>query len=183
MGKKVLVITASPRRGGNSDTLADAFIASATEAGHEAVKFEAAFKEIGGCIACDKCWSKGDACVLPDDFHELEPLLESCETLVISTPLYWFSFPEQIKGIIDRLYAYGGTGGPRPLAIRESLLFVCGEGDEPEEYEPLISAYKMTASFLKWINRGILRIGGVAKPGDIGQTEALEQAAEFGKIL
>ena len=38
MSKKVLVISTSPRKGGNSDTLADAFAQGAREAGHTVEK-------------------------------------------------------------------------------------------------------------------------------------------------
>ena len=55
---KILVITGSPRKNGNSSTLADHFIRGAEEAGHEMVRFDAAFKE-----ACsdfyDEVWSAG----------------------------------------------------------------------------------------------------------------------------
>ena len=50
---KILVITGSPRKNGNSDTLADNFIKGATEKGHSVIKFESAFKKVHPCMACD----------------------------------------------------------------------------------------------------------------------------------
>ena len=38
MSKKVLILSSSPRRGGNSDTLCDEFLRGAQEAGHEVEK-------------------------------------------------------------------------------------------------------------------------------------------------
>lgn len=65
MNKKVLVLTGSPRKGGNSDLLADALIKGAQASGHTAVKFEAGAMQINGCSACDRCWEdvvwQGDA--------------------------------------------------------------------------------------------------------------------------
>ena len=179
--KKILVLTASPKKNGNTDKMADAFIAGAREAGHEVHKFETSFKHIGGCTACNLCWSKGNACIHEDDFRELEPLLESCEMLVIASPLYWFCLPQQIKGAIDRLYAYGGTGGLRPLAIKESCFFICGELAEKEEYQPVLEIYRLMTKYLNWKDRGVIQTGGLDKKGAIEASGVLEQAREMGR--
>lgn len=179
--KKILVLTASPKKHGNTDKMADAFIEGAKEAGNETFKFETAFKKIGCCTACNLCWSKGRACIHNDDFQELEPLLESCDTLLISTPLFWFNLPQQIKGAIDRLYAYGGKGGLRPLAIKESFFFVCGGLAERDEYQPLLEIYRMTAKWLNWKDRGILQTGGLDKDGAMEASGILEKAREMGR--
>ena len=64
---KILVITGSPRKNGNSDTLADNFIKGAAEKGHSVIKFESAFKKVHPCRACDKFASDG-RCAFKDDF-------------------------------------------------------------------------------------------------------------------
>ena len=65
---KILVITGSPRKNGNSNTLAEHFIKGAQEAGHEVVRFDAAFKEVHPCIGCNRCGMDGP-CVFKDDFE------------------------------------------------------------------------------------------------------------------
>ena len=52
MNKKVLIISGSPRKGGNSDLLCDEFMRGAVEAGNEAIKIRVAEKKIGFCSAC-----------------------------------------------------------------------------------------------------------------------------------
>ena len=52
---KILIITGSPRKGGNSSTLADSFTKGAGEAGHEVVRFNAAFKDVHPCTGCNSC--------------------------------------------------------------------------------------------------------------------------------
>lgn len=183
MSKKVLVLTSSPRKNSNTTKMAQAFARSAEAAGHEVVWFDAAKHKIEGCNACNACWSNGEACVMPDDFNKLAALLESCEVLLIATPLYWLGFPAQVKAAIDKLYAYGGSGGPRPLAIKESYLFVCGEDTDKTEYQPIIQTYETSAAFLGWKNRGILQIGGVDAEGALEASGVLEQASEMGKTV
>lgn len=181
--KNILVMTGSPRKNGNSDMLADAFVRGAQEKGHTVHKFRAADRHIGGCKACDNCWSKGTACFFRDDFSELEPLLENADVIVFSTPLYWSSMSAQLKVAIDRLYAYCSDACIRPLKIRESVLLACGECEGMDIFNGLIGVYKGMADFLKWEQRGIIAVPEVYKKGEIASTDALERAAALGRSI
>jgi len=181
MGKKILILTASPRKNSNTVKMAQAFAYGAQAVGNEVSWFDAAKQKIDGCNACNACWSKGDACVMPDDFNKLATLLESCEAILISTPLYWLGFPAQVKAAIDKLYAYGGTGGLRPLAVKESYLFVCGEDTDQTEYQPILQTYKTSAKFLGWTDRGIIQTGGMDAEGALEASGVLRQAREMGE--
>jgi len=183
MGRNILVVTGSPRKRGNSELLADALIEGALSVGHTVTKFEAAFKSIGGCTACDKCWTKDRACVFTDGFSELEPLLESAEVIVFATPLYWSTVPAQLKAVIDKLYAYLSESRRRPLAIQESVLLVCGECEGVFIFEGVIDMYRGLAEYLKWKNRGIVAVPQVFHAGDVLQTDGLQQARELGTRL
>jgi len=179
--KKILVLTGSPRKNGNTDKMADAFEKGAREVGHETVRFEAGKKNIKGCLGCNGCWSNGHACCHKDDFWELEPLLESCDAVAIISPLYWLGFTAQLKAPIDKLYAYGGAGGTRPLTIKESCMMVCGEmPPEDKEYEMLKETYRQIAVFENWTDRGILVAGGFGEAG-IESTDTLARAEEMGR--
>lgn len=61
MAKKVLVLPASPRNGGNSGLLCDQFLLGAREAGHQAEKICLRDRRINHCIACDVCQGGGPA--------------------------------------------------------------------------------------------------------------------------
>lgn len=178
--KNILVLTGSPRRGGNSELLADAFIKGATAQGHRVTKFETARKVIGGCKACDKCWSQGTACVFRDDFAELEPLVETADVIVVATPLYGFSMSAQIKTAIDGLYAYTAHTCSRPLTIKESVLITCGNEESLEIFDGVIKTYHHIVKYLEWKNVGILAVPGLKVKGDIVKTEALLQAELLG---
>jgi multimeric flavodoxin WrbA len=180
MSKNILVLTGSPRKGGNSEMMADAFIKGAQASGHTVNKFDTAAKTISGCKACETCWSKDTACSFKDDFTELEPLLENADTLVFVTPLYWFGMSAQLKSAIDKFYAYAVPGCKRPLKIKESILMICGADEDPKIFNGAIETYKGIADYMKWQNRGILAVPKVSGKGDIAHTDALQQAEKLG---
>ncbi|MDL2210814.1 flavodoxin family protein, partial [Desulfovibrio sp. OttesenSCG-928-O18] len=131
MGRNILVITGSPRKGGNTDTLVDAFIKGASHAGHTVSRFNAAATEIKGCRGCDKCWTTGTPCIFRDGFDTLAPMLAEADTLVLASPVYWFGFSTQLKSAVDKFYAMVRETCPTPLKIKDAiLLLVAGDEDE-----------------------------------------------------
>ena len=75
MSKKVVVITGSPRKNGNSFAMTDSFIQAAEAKGHTVTRFDAAFLKIGGCHACETCFKTGKACSFDDDFNTIAPAI------------------------------------------------------------------------------------------------------------
>ena len=102
---KITVITGSPRKQGNSFAMTDAFIRSAEQRGHTVQRFDAAFLKIGGCHACMTCYKTGKACSFDDDFNRIAPAILESDAVVFTMPVYWYSIPAQIKGVIDRLFS------------------------------------------------------------------------------
>lgn len=77
MSKKVLILSASPRKGGNSDILCDEFAKGAVESGHIVEKIRVAEKNIGYCHACYACKQSG-ICAIKDDMAEvLQKMIEA----------------------------------------------------------------------------------------------------------
>ncbi|MDR0601259.1 MAG: flavodoxin family protein [Treponema sp.] len=184
MGKEILVLTGSPRRKGNSDRLADAFIRGAEAAGHHACKFEAAYKNIHGCRGCNMCWSRGnDPCVVKDDFFELALLLEKCILAVFVSPIYFWGYTAQLKAAWDRFYAYGKPEGKKRFTIKESALLLTLGDNEDATYKHAAGTYRDIADYLGWKDLGIIAAKGVNGKSDILKHEALAQAEAFGKSV
>ena len=99
--KKVLVISASPRKNGNSDILCDEFVRGAVEAGHEVEKIRLAEKKVGFCTGCYAC-QKLDRCVQKDDANEIVEKMLASDVIVLATPVYFYSMDAQLKALIDR---------------------------------------------------------------------------------
>jgi multimeric flavodoxin WrbA len=181
MSKNILVLTGSPRKGGNSDKLADAFIAGAQQAGHTAVRYATADKNLKGCIDCKTCFSKGVACSVPDDFNELAPLVEQADMIVLATPLYWFSFPAQLKAAIDKFYAF--LIGNRELKIKECALLVCAGDNDESCFDGVEASYRLIARFLNWKDSGTIFVPGLHGKDDILKTDGLKRAETLGKNI
>lgn len=177
----ILVLTGSPRKGGNSDKMADAFIAGARQAGHEATKYTAADKRIKACIACDRCYSMGEACAVDDDFNGLAPLAEKADMIVFATPVYWFTFPAQLKTALDKFHSF--LVGNRGIRGKDCALLACAASPSEEYLEGIAATYKLIARYLGWTDKGIVAIPGVVGKGDIEKTDGLARAEALGKSI
>ena len=180
MGKNILVLTGSPRFGGNSDQLADAFIRGAVSAGNQVMRFDAGRKQIGPCIGCQSC-AEGGACVASDDFNEFAGYLMQADAIAIFTPLYWFSWPAGIKAAIDRCFCFYCSG--TQTRVKESILVTCGEDDKMETFDSLIKTYEKTAELMNWENKGHIVVPGVFEAGAVQQTPAIAGMEKIGRYF
>ena len=90
MSKKVLVITGSPRKNGNSFAMTESFIRAAEAKGHTVTRFDAAMMQVGGCRACETCYKAGKPCFFDDDFNRIAPAVLEADVLVFTMPVYWY---------------------------------------------------------------------------------------------
>lgn len=105
--KKILIISSSPRRGGNSDTLADEFLRGTKDAGHDVEKIFLRDKKIAYCTGCGYCFTPGhDGCAQKDDMQSIAAKMKAADVIVLATPVYFYSMCGQLKTMIDRLCAY-----------------------------------------------------------------------------
>ena len=103
--KKVLILSGSPRKGGNSDILCDEFAKGALAAGNDVEKIFVAEKKISMCIGCYFCKKNGGRCVFNDDMGDILQKIIDCDVLVLSSPVYFYSISAQLKAVIDRTVA------------------------------------------------------------------------------
>ena len=103
--KKVLILSGSPRKGGNSDTLCDEFLRGAVEAGNEVEKIRVADANIAPCKGCYYCTKNGGRCVMNDGMGEILQKIIDCDVLVLASPVYFYSVSAQLKAVIDRTVA------------------------------------------------------------------------------
>lgn len=176
---KIVVLTGSPRRNGNTNYLADRFIAGAQEKGHEVFRFDCAAHKVNGCMACNRCGMDGD-CVLKDDFSIVRPHLIEADMVVFVTPMYYFGFSAQIKSVIDRFYAINGRikGAPKKTAF---LMAYANTGEK--DAEAMRVHYQILADYLGWTDMGSVIAPGVWTAGTIRNTKYGDEAYRLGRNL
>ena len=97
--KKVLILSSSPRRGGNSDTLCDEFLRGAIKAGNNAEKIFLRDKVIHYCTGCSMCSLYGKPCPQKDDATEVIGKMLAADVIVMSTPVYFYTMSAQMKNV------------------------------------------------------------------------------------
>ncbi len=175
MGKKIVVITGSPRRNGNSFAMTDAFIQAAKANGHEVTRFDAAMKSVGGCRACETCFKSGKACSFDDDFNTIAPAILEADAVVFTMPVYWYSIPAQLKGVIDKLFSF--VVGGKDISGKECAMIVCCEEEDLSVMDGVRIPLERSAALMKWKMVGEVLIPGVLNAGDIDKTDGCKQAA------
>ena len=175
MSKKIVVITGSPRKNGNSFAMTDAFIKAAEAKGHTVTRFDAAMKNVGGCHACETCFKTGKACSFDDDFNTITSDILEADAVVFTMPVYWYSIPAQVKGVIDRLFSF--VVGGKDIAGKECALIACCEEDDMSVMDGVRVPLERSAALLKWHMVGEVLVPGVLNVGDIEKTDGCAQAA------
>ena len=175
---KILVITGSPRKNGNSSTLAEHFIRGAKESGHAIVRFDAAFRNVHPCIACNKCDMNGE-CVFKDDFEFIRNHITDAGMVVFATPMYYFGISAQIKAVIDRFYAINTL---IHVPKKAALLMTYADNNRRKE-KAIIDHYEVLLDYLGWKDAGQVIAPGVWPVGAVSRTPFPEQAYRLGKSV
>ncbi|MCI2106153.1 MAG: flavodoxin family protein [Intestinimonas sp.] len=107
--KKIIIVDASPRKGGNSDVMTEKL--SAEIKGAEVEVFKLREKTVNPCQACDICKTKDTPqCVQKDDMGGLIPKLDRCDAIVLVAPIYFNQINGPAKTFIDRTYCFFNLG-------------------------------------------------------------------------
>lgn len=179
MSKKVLVISTSPRKGGNSDTLADAFLRGALEAGNNVEKVSLADQSIAFCTGCLSCQNT-QRCIIHDAADAIAQKMLTADTLVFATPIYYYGMCGQMKTMLDRANPlYSADYRFRDIY----LLAAAAEEDEHTVDGAVIGLQGWVACFEKARLAGTVFAGGVTSAGDIQNHPALKTAYEMGSQI
>ncbi len=177
MSKKVLILSGSPRKNGNSDILCDEFMKGAIEAGNEVEKIRIAEKNIGYCRACYAC--KNGPCAIKDDMTEVLQKMIDADVIVLASPVYFYSIDAQLKALIDRTVA-------RWLEVKDKEFYyiVTAADGEEEAAETTINCFRGYADCVNGAKEmGIVYGMGVYEKGEVKNTKAMLDAYEMGKSV
>ena len=182
--KKILILNGSPRINGNTHALISEFANGAKSSGHEVKIFDLDKMNIHGCKGCLKGGKdKESPCTQKDDMLKIYPFYKEADIIVFASPMYYWSFSAQLKMSIDRLFAVTEIDPNYKTPYKECIMLMAAEGDDKNNFEPVIQYYKSLIKFLGWKDLGYLFAGGVFNIGDIKGKQELKEAFEMGKLI
>jgi len=177
VNKKVLVISSSPRRGGNSDLLCDQFVNGSTEAGHPAEKIFLKDKKINYCTGCGTCIDRGKKCSQKDDMAEVLDKMVEADVIVMATPVYFYTMCGQMKTLIDRT-----CSRYTEITNKDFYFIVTAADDSKPAMERTLEEFRGFINCLDGANeKGIVYGTGAWNMGDIKGKPAMKNAYEMGK--
>jgi multimeric flavodoxin WrbA len=183
--KKILVFLGSPRKKGNSTTLANQIVAGAESAGATVEKIFLHGKDISPCQACYVCQqpdSKG--CAIDDEMQPIYGKLIAADGWVIASPVYWFSMSAQTKLFLDRCFALPAY--KKDAFTGKRIAIAMSYGDEDAFNSGCVNALRTFQDSARYVGANLVGMvyGSAEKPGEIKANDALmRQAVALGKKL
>ena len=174
MARKILIAVGSPRKRGNSSTLAAQVASGARAGGAQVETFYLHGMNIKPCTACDGCRKKAHVdCVIKDDMRILYPKLRSADAIVIASPIYWFTFSAQTKLFIDRWYGLGGDEGYALAGKKFALLLSYADADP--FLSGAVNAIRAFQDALRFIGAELVGMlyGSASKVGEMKRNKTL----------
>lgn len=178
MAKKILILSGSPRKGGNSDLLCDEFMRGATDAGHEVEKIRVQEKKIVPCLACYACRDNG-ICAIKDDMSEIMQKMIDCDVMVLASPVYFYSIAAQLKAVIDRSVCRWTE-----VKDKEMYYIMTAADGTKASMETTLLCFRGYADCVEGaVEKGIIYGTGVYHAGEVKSKEVMQQAYEMGKSV
>ena len=177
--KKILIVSGSPRKHGNSDLLCDAFFDGAVEAGHDVEKIFLRDKKVGFCVACYYCQKHENQCSIKDDMSELLDKVEAADVIVLSSPVYFYAIAAQMKAFMDRFVS-------RWLKIKNKTFYYIMTSAEDGEHvmDCTLECFRGLARCLEGSTEGgVLFAKGVYEAGKVKDTTYIMDAHNMGKSI
>ncbi len=177
MGKKVLIISSTPRAGGNSEILCEEFARGAAESGNDAEIVRLREKKIGMCTGCGTCSELQKPCPQKDDADDVAEKMIAADVIVLATPVYFYAPCAQLKAFLDRCCArYEEISG------KEFYFIACMADSAKSNMERTFETMRGFTDCLDGATeRGCVYGTGVWKRGEVRNAPALRQAYELGK--
>ena len=178
-GKSVLIISASPRRGGNTDMLCDEFMRGAQEAGAKVEKVSLEdykidfFREIDTYMQPDSV-AKAQA---RDEAKQVIDKMLRADVMVLASPVYYLNIDGQMKNLIDRtFYCF------MQLRDKEFYYITASADVEPYAADCAIEGFR---GFVRCLpnptERGMVKALGMGRKGGVENSVYMQQAYELGK--
>jgi multimeric flavodoxin WrbA len=187
--KKILVLFSSPRKKGNSATLANEIIRGAESEGANVETVHLHGMDISPCQACYACQKKDSkGCAIDDEMQTIYPKLLEYNTWVIASPVYWFTMSAQTKLFMDRCFAFP-TYSKKSLEtafVDKRIAIAMSYGDTDAFNSGCVNALHTFQDAFNFVGAQIIGMvyGSADAPGEIkSNTDLMARAENLGKKL
>jgi len=185
--KRVLVLLGSPRKKGNSTTLARQITKGAESMGAKVETLYLNGLKIKPCQGCYSCQQEGSpGCAVDDDMQTIYPKLLESDAWVIASPVYWFSMSAQTKIFMDRCFAMFRDIPEQSPFFNKRIAIAMSYGDSDAFNSGCVNALRSFQDAYNYVGARIVGMvyGSAEKPGEIMSNQGLmQQAEELGKKL
>ena len=172
----ILILSGSPRKGGNTDLLVEAFVKGASQKHHVEVVSVHDYK-VNPCMGCNACFrNESYTCAQKDNMPLIYEKMAVADMLVIASPVYFYGISAQLKAVIDRCHNPIRDTFP----IQKMALLLVGAASLPELFDAILTEYQLCLNFFKMEDAGRVLVRRVKDKGDIKNTDALQEAYELG---
>ena len=174
----ILILSGSPRKGGNTELLAEAFAKGAAAQHHVEIVSVRDYK-VNPCLGCNACFKANGICAQKDDMAIIYEKMNQADMLVIASPVYFYSISAQLKAIIDRCHNTIRDS----FHIKKMTLLLVGAASLPELFDAILTEYNLCLKFFNIEDAGKVLVRGVEDKGDIMGTSFLEDAYQLGTSI
>jgi multimeric flavodoxin WrbA len=177
--KKILVLLGSPRKKGNSTTLALKIIEGAEAAGATVEKIYLHGQKIAPCQACYACRKPNSrSCAIDDDMQPIYQKLIEADAWVIASPVYWFTMSAQTKLFMDRCFALFNI--KKDALSGKNIAIAMSYADADPFMSGCVNALRTFQDAFAYVGATIVGMvyGSADKPGEIKLNQALMAEAE-----
>ena len=186
---KITAIFGSPLKNGNTETMAEAFLAECAAGGADITRWRLNELDYKGCSGCLGCKTGSEECVLRDGLTPLLRDVHGADVLLLATPVYFFDVTSQLKGFIDRGYSFFTPDWYKKkkmsrLRPGKELVFVVAQGGEERVFHDLLQRYSAIFAAFGFKPLHLIRGGRLRGPADIARRpELLELAREKARLV
>ncbi len=175
----IVVLSGSPRRGGNTDLLVEAFVRGASPR-HRVAVVSVHDYAVRPCMGCNACFLRDDhVCCQDDDMAVVYAKLAAADMLVIASPVYFYGLSAQLKAVIDRCH----NPVRDSFHIRKTALLLVGAASLPELFDGILAQYRLCLNFFQLKDAGHVLVRKAKEKGDVASMDALEEAFALGASL
>ena len=180
---KIVTVLGSPRKRGNTAAVLAAFESQVARE-REIDRINITDYRVKGCRGCDHCFSVLDepGCAQRDDAVQLLRRILAADLVVYASPVYCWSFPAELKALLDRHYCLvkwrnGEIAASLASGKRAALLVTCG-GGAGDNADLIQVMFDREIEYLGGVVAGKYVVDNCGTPAELGK-----RAAEMGRRM